>query len=1142
MTHFRLRRSHQLSLTGTVGASGAVTITPAPPGGATDVTSITLNATGAFSVGQVFAQGDIPSGQPITSSITQFQGDIRSRWPDGSVRFAVLSGIATATGTAILRRGGTPYSGSNVAEPSTTAVVDFTSVVNSSGTAVSGGTLQASLATARANGSITWTRSTAHRVRQILGPVMSEFHYFCPTADSHTHVWFYVRAYVNGSVEVETVVENGWLQVASPDRRNYNVAVTIAGTSRYTGTGLAHYHHTRWSRVDWAGTDPEITPQHNVVYLQSTSVVPTYAVSTLASAAYSTRPENGTKHNAWTQALAERPTPFSLANIDPALGSGGDTDMYGIVPGWGATYLAEGNSGAFWSCVANARATGHFPVHYRDETDGRPFRGSAHPTLGLNGSNSGLSEIGWGGSTTPTPSGGVPTPEWAYSHSPAAYFTGALLSGRWQFIEGCQFLVGTAEMQNGFVWSTYRVNGWWEQNRYLGWKMRDRVQAELLTPSEYGGSAVSGADASQRTEAVGRVTESVDMTYDYYVSGSSTSNPSRARGNAFGLPYQNADFDFYGNNNDGEYGYGGLQNGIYTLGFLYAFDAEPSVSSGTTTKLQGLAEHFGKFTSGLLGAQPNGSNWDWRVFGFVTQTFGTPGALTSGGDANETTQTYRASWNANWTRITNGVAPFNWTPTAPQSLPADNILRKVRETGGVALTFSTLTTFTADTDVVTLMWSANYMHKVADRATISGADTAIGRLLGSDTWIEGLSNLMLTRPEFAVKTDRYLPSWVPTTVGASAKLATTNSMDAVDLEGVWSGDSAAHFGDYSGGAYNRYWGNFGAHVIHGGGHSANNDNSVFLFDYNDLTFKRIAGPTQLASAQAYQDIVSNSPDNMTNPREYASGVPGSAHTYGMMAILPPAICGDNKGALIRPVASAISTSASKSTGWSHLCTMTTPTWSRWSTGSFPTAEQGWDGGGCVYDTTRQRIWPIRSSGAPANYLDLSTRAWVSGSAAPAMSNSYADTVLCCYDSSNDIGIISTCQNGGGAGQSFYYFSTAGSGTERTAVTFSSGSLPDARFGGGNIIYVPELNKVIYWTYQNRDVYYEITVNVGGQWSWVARSITGPGRPSLITGNLRAETFGRLDYAPQLKSLVFVVCRDLNDFVFGNNVLCIRIVP
>lgn len=730
---------------------------PDPPLGPGELFRLGVNAGAGgaqpFSVGQVFRKGDIPTGTAITASVAQFQADVRNRWADGSVRFAVLSGVAPS-GTVTIRKGGTPFSASNVAEPDVQATVAFTGVVDAAGSAIAGGSLSASLSAARSNGAGAWSRTVARKVREILGPVMSEFHYFVPTGDAHTYVWFFVRAYASGQVEVETVVENGWLQVAAPGRRNYSVVVTVGGTQRYSGSGITHYHHTRWSRVDWLGVDPAVTFKHDVKYLQRTNVVPTLAVSALATAAYSTRPENGTKHIAWTQALAERPTPFSLANIDPALGSGGDTDMYGIVPGWGATYLAEGNAGAFWSCVANGRAMGHFCLHYRDESDGRPFRGSAYTTLGVNTSNSGLAEAQGFATSTPAPAGGVPSPEWFFSHSPAAYFTAALLTGRWQFIEGCQFVVGAAELQSGMAWGSYRVNGWWEQNRYIGWKMRDRVQAELLTPSEYGGASVSGADASQRTEVVGRITASVDMNYDYYVSGSSTSKPSVARGNAFGLPYQNADFDFYNNNQDGEYGYGGLQNGIYTLCFLYAFDAEPSVTSGTTTKLQGLAEHFGKFTSGLLGAQPNGSNWDWRVFGFVTQTFGTPGALSPGGDANETTQVYRSSWNANWARITNGVAPFNWSGTPPQSLPVDNILRKVRETGGTALTFSTLTTFPTDTDVVTLMWSANYMHKVADRATISGADLAISRLLNSVTWLEGLSNIMLTRPEFSVRTDR----------------------------------------------------------------------------------------------------------------------------------------------------------------------------------------------------------------------------------------------------------------------------------------------------------------------------------------------------------------------------------------------------
>ena len=723
-----------------------------------DLTTFTLSGasgTQPFTFAQALKKGDVPTGQSITSSVSDFQADVRTRWPDGSAKVVVLSGRA-ANGSHTLRRGGTPYSASNVAEPSVAAVVAFTSVTDSGGAAVAGGSFSADIATARANGSGAWSRTTARKVREILGPVMSEFHYFVPTADAHTHVWFYVRAYIGGQVEVETVVENGWLQVASPGRRNYNVTVTIGGTQRYNGTGIQHYHHTRWSRVDWAGGDPGVTCTHDVAYLKSTSVVPNYAVTSLDSAAYTTLPQNGTKHSAMTRALAEQPTPFSLANFDSSMGSGGDADAYGIVPGWGATYLIEGDQRALWSCIATARASGRFCLHYRDEADGRPFRGSAYPSLGINysASTAGISELSGNWSQgLPTPTGGAPSTLWYYTHSPAAAFMGALLTGRWQFMEEMQFVVGTAELQTGLVYNGYRLIGWWPQLREQGWKFRDRIQAEAVVPSELRGVAITGADLNQRTEAVGRVEKQVDYEYDLYVSGSLSNRPSSARGNAFGLPWQDTDFDFTGGPvDDGEHAYGGLQNGIYCTSRLYGFDADPNLSSGAQTKLRGLAEFHAKFPVGMMGAQPNGATWNWRVMSFTALGFGTPG-ITSG-DLPATT--YRASFDANWTRITTGGSPYVWEDgTFP--VPNDNYLRTIQyneNTGNPRLRLNVRTTFPTNTDFIMMCWAINYAHKIADRATISGADTAISRLLGSDTWVNGVANLMRTRPDFAVKTDR----------------------------------------------------------------------------------------------------------------------------------------------------------------------------------------------------------------------------------------------------------------------------------------------------------------------------------------------------------------------------------------------------
>ncbi|HVZ35288.1 MAG TPA: hypothetical protein VG963_22835, partial [Polyangiaceae bacterium] len=209
------------------------------------LTSAAASGSYGWTVGHAFKQGDVPSGAYITGNSGTLQADIRNRWPDGSVKFAVLSGIAeftqnSAKSIALATTSAAP-SGSNVAEPTNLDVS-----VTLSGTGAGTYTLQSCLGIDRS----TWSRGSPGRVRQILGPVMSEFHYYRPTSDEHIAVWFYVRRYANGATEVETVVENGWLQVASPGQRDYSVTVSVGGASKYSGS-LHHYSHARWSRVDW---------------------------------------------------------------------------------------------------------------------------------------------------------------------------------------------------------------------------------------------------------------------------------------------------------------------------------------------------------------------------------------------------------------------------------------------------------------------------------------------------------------------------------------------------------------------------------------------------------------------------------------------------------------------------------------------------------------------------------------------------------------------------------------------------------------------------------------------------------------------------------------------------------------------------
>jgi hypothetical protein len=271
----------------------------------------------------------------------------------------------------------------------------------------------------------------------------------------------------------------------------------------------------------------------------------------------------------------------------------------------------------------------------------------------------------------------------------------------------------------------------------------------------------------------------------------------------------------------------------------------------------------------------------------------------------------------------------------------------------------------------------------------------------------------------------------------------TNALDDVDLVGVWSGSSPANFTDYSGGCYNPYYGPLGAHIIHGGGHAGTNDNSVFIANFNTLKFERVGGPTQLPSVMAYDTMIMRGgfPDDNTNPREVENGVPGSAHTYDCLLTLPPSVCGDSMGALIRPVASAIGAEPSRTSGWSHLFTFSDKKWSRWSTNYTPSWTPG---GSCAYDTKRGVIWPISEANLNyRSYLTLSTKTFTSTWWSGGGLNAYPDMVYSTYCENRDIVIIATNKDDA-TNIKMFWFNAASNGSARTPVTFTGGAtLPKA---------------------------------------------------------------------------------------------------
>jgi hypothetical protein len=692
-----------------------------------------------FTVGHCFSKGDVPSVDDITSDVEQFQADIRNRWDDGSVRFAVLSGVAEA-GTYEIRSGGTPYSAANVSEPGGyDAVVAFSSVVDASSAAVGGGSFSASLADARTAGSMAWDRTEPHKVREILGPVMSEFHYFVPTADDHTHVWFYVRAYSDGSTEVETVVQNGWTQVASPGRRTYSVTVTVGGSQRYSGTGIIQYHHTRWSRVDWVGTDPVVTPTHNRTYLQTTGMLAKMAVTSITSSAYTSDPDAGTKYSAWTRDLAERPTPFAVGNIDPALGAGGFTDNVGPLPAWDMMWLAAGDTRAYWSVLGNARAAGVFCGHYTDEATGRPVKASTYPTLGLNDSSAGWPLTTGSGLLTPTPTGGISSnfngTGWKFSHGPKMGYLAYLLTGRWRDLETVQHYSAAG----GIGKSSYKLDGypiapWTQELRTIAHLIDWWGKAAIISPQYLNGTAVTGQEEAQRVEAVGRWSSNTKRYWNTYdASGTPDSGTdSYWQDNALGTWYHNT---FDATTSDPVLGpmveHSGQQVAFMANAWLWNYIAE--VPTTEQAKLEDLVQFTARWPVGMMGATATNPWGDYRLFIFYSMEVGF--------GQREAAQTPFASYAAMWTHLNDGGA---WEAPGANPiplLPADTVFRSFGIEAHTRALGSTLPRIPDSSHANGFVWTVALAYDAHVKiGGISGAQTMADNFYGSASWAASVAS------------------------------------------------------------------------------------------------------------------------------------------------------------------------------------------------------------------------------------------------------------------------------------------------------------------------------------------------------------------------------------------------------------------
>ena len=177
--------------------------------------------------GLALPQGAARDGVQIGALPTQT--DVKVRWPDGSIRFAVVSSKVPSPGAYDLHGGSAGAGSLTAAAPPVSVTLT-----------IAGRPYVAQLPAARSD---FWLQ----------GPLVSESRAVVAPGDHpFLRVIFDVRSFARGGHRVDVTVENT-LDVAAADEITYDVAIAIGDQTVFRQANVAHKYLSRWRKVFLTG-------------------------------------------------------------------------------------------------------------------------------------------------------------------------------------------------------------------------------------------------------------------------------------------------------------------------------------------------------------------------------------------------------------------------------------------------------------------------------------------------------------------------------------------------------------------------------------------------------------------------------------------------------------------------------------------------------------------------------------------------------------------------------------------------------------------------------------------------------------------------------------------------------------------------
>jgi hypothetical protein len=265
------------------------------------------------------------------------QTDVKSRWPDGSIRFAVLTAEVTRNDTYRLAEAAA------VRGP-------FAPKVPAASVRLRVGDEYWTASLPAKPGSDVW----------LDGPLVMEWRALVvPTgAGGRPHpflrvVWD-VRVYRDGQSRLDVTVENA-LDRAGATKVTYDVAVVANGQTCFERPGVAHWYMTRWRKVFALGlSESVVRPDFEPFY--EAGAVPRYLPLVSQEISRGSPAKFG---------------PMQIGDLHFDMRDHGGRPELAPYPDWTARYLAHRSPEQQRYVLANGDLAGTWPVHLREPEDGR---------------------------------------------------------------------------------------------------------------------------------------------------------------------------------------------------------------------------------------------------------------------------------------------------------------------------------------------------------------------------------------------------------------------------------------------------------------------------------------------------------------------------------------------------------------------------------------------------------------------------------------------------------------------------------------------------------------------------------------------------------------------------------------------------